>query len=156
MAGFKNVACPSVFIYHHESISFSQDKTPLPKKLKILDERYPSYHEDVQHWIAGDILRPYRNNAVKRLMRSYIEGQKIILHISHRRGGGTQEYIDTIAKKSMEYVHIQISSGNKLWQRCKLSLLNIDKHEYTSQLGIEINEDKIINEFEWLKSFMLY
>ena len=38
MAGFKNVACPSVFIYHHESISFSQDKTPLLRRnLKILD-----------------------------------------------------------------------------------------------------------------------
>ena len=156
MTGLKNVACPSVFIYHHESISFSGDKTPLlQKNLKLLGERYPSYHEDVQHWIAKDLLIQYRNDAIKRMLGSKIDGQKTIVHISHSRGGGTQKYIEDIISQNKDYNHVIIASSKKLAERCTLSIATIENNELLSQLKLKINEVDINNEFQWLQSLCI-
>jgi GT2 family glycosyltransferase len=156
MTGLKNVACPSVFVYHHESISFSGDKTPLLRKnLKLLGERYPSYHKDVQHWIAKDLLKQYRNDAIKRMLGPNIDGQKTMVHISHSRGGGTQEYIENIISQNKEYNHVIIASSKKLAQRCTLSIATIENNELLSQLKLETNEVDIIHEFHWLQSLCI-
>ena len=110
MTGLKNVACPSVFVYHHESISFSGDKTPLLRKnLKLLGERYPSYHKDVQHWIAKDLLKQYRNDAQNDVWSDY-DGQKPWF-ISATVEGGTQEYIENIISQNKGYNHVIIASS---------------------------------------------
>ena len=151
--GFKNVACPSVFVYHHESISFSGDKSPLlNRNLKILGERYPTYHADVQNWIAKDLLRPYRNNAIKQLITPLLKGKKVIIHISHSRGGGTLEYIKQKIGEYQQYIHVQISSSQEKSKCCKLELLNIKNEELLSELKLHLNEANIINEFHWLES----
>lgn len=151
--GFKNVACPSVFIYHHESISFSGDKSPLlNRNLKILGERYPTYHADVQNWIAKDLLRPYRSNAIKQLITPRLKGKKVIIHISHSRGGGTLEYIKQKIGEYQQYIHVLISSSQEKTKCCKLELLNIKNEELLSELKLHLNESNIIDEFRWLES----
>ena len=152
MSGLINVACPSVFIYHHESISFSEDKTPLLRKnLKLLGDRYPSYHEDVQNWITKDPLRTYRNDAIKRLMLSSLQGHKTILHISHGRGGGTQEYIEYRINQNKDYNHVLIVSAKRPTNRCTLSARTIKDNDLISEFSLSINEIDIGHEFQWLK-----
>ncbi|MAT86927.1 MAG: hypothetical protein CL532_00035 [Aestuariivita sp.] len=152
-SGLKNVACPSVFIYHHESISFSGDKKPLLKRnLKILGQRYPTYHADVQNWIAKDLLKKYRNNAIKQLIAPHINGKKVFLHISHSRGGGTLEYINQKINENQKFIHILISSSQEKSKCCTLSLLNTKDENLVSQLYLQFNEVEIIHEFHWLES----
>ena len=150
--GLKNVACPSVFIYHHESISFSGDKTQLLKRnLQILGERYPNYHADVQNWIAKDFLKPYRNKAIKQLMTPQIENESVTVHISHSRGGGTQEYINNVINENKKNVHVLISSSIKMANCCKLKIFNNNAEELHSKIWLDFNEVDIINEFQWLE-----
>lgn len=92
--GFINAACPNVFIYHHESVSFSQEKHALIKKnLEILGESHPDYHQLVHTFIELDPLRQSRNKIMRRYFQERLSPKESTLHISHFRGGGTDKYV---------------------------------------------------------------
>jgi GT2 family glycosyltransferase len=92
--GFINAACPNVFIYHHESVSFSQEKHALIKKnLEILGERYPNYHQLVHTFIELDPLRQSRNKIMRKYFQERLSPKGTTVHISHFRGGGTDKYV---------------------------------------------------------------
>jgi GT2 family glycosyltransferase len=92
--GFINVACPNVFVYHHESVSFSQEKHALIKKnLEILGEAHPDYHQLVDTFIELDPLRQSRNKIMRRYFQERLSPKSSTVHISHFRGGGTDKYV---------------------------------------------------------------
>lgn len=59
--GFRNVCAPSVYIGHHGSKSFQQEKRGLVlRNLGILDQRFPKYREECRAFETADPLRPAR------------------------------------------------------------------------------------------------
>jgi len=92
--GFINAACPNVFVYHHESVSFSKEKNALIKKnLETLGETHPDYHQLVHTFIELDPLRQPRNKIMSRYFQERLSPKESAVHISHFRGGGTDKYI---------------------------------------------------------------
>ncbi|MEY9278877.1 glycosyltransferase family 2 protein [Bradyrhizobium yuanmingense] len=59
--GFRNVCAPSVYVGHHGSKSFQQEKRSLVlRNLGILDQRFPSYRVECRAFEIADPLRPAR------------------------------------------------------------------------------------------------
>ncbi|TYO62080.1 glycosyltransferase [Bradyrhizobium hipponense] len=59
--GFRNVCAPSVYVGHHGSKSFQQEKRGLVlHNLGILDQRFPNYREECRAFEIADPLRPAR------------------------------------------------------------------------------------------------
>jgi O-antigen biosynthesis protein len=59
--GFRNVCAPSVYVGHHGSKSFRQEKRGLVlRNLGILDQRFPNYREECRAFEIADPLRPAR------------------------------------------------------------------------------------------------
>ncbi|MBB4366818.1 GT2 family glycosyltransferase [Bradyrhizobium sp. CIR18] len=59
--GFRNVCAPSVYVGHHGSKSFQQEKRGLVlRNLGILDQRFPNYREECRAFEIADPLRPAR------------------------------------------------------------------------------------------------
>ena len=91
-AGFINVITPKVFVRHYGSISFGTEATKLQKEnlLKLID-KHPNYLVDVQQWVQAD---PLLNSRVRLdAARLKLKYGKIVLHISHRKGGGTAKFV---------------------------------------------------------------
>jgi GT2 family glycosyltransferase len=59
--GFRNVCAPSVYVGHHGSKSFQQEKRGLVlRNLGVLDQRFPSHRKECRAFEAADPLRPAR------------------------------------------------------------------------------------------------
>lgn len=94
-AGYRNLISPNVYAYHQGGVSFGEEKHALIERAcKIIDQRYPSYHSDVQNFIAKDELRKPRIYRMVQLIASS-ELPKI-LHISHGTGGGVEQHIEEL------------------------------------------------------------
>ncbi|MBR1031989.1 glycosyltransferase family 2 protein [Bradyrhizobium liaoningense] len=59
--GFRNVCAPSVYVGHHGSKSFQEEKRGLVlRNLSFLDQRFPDYREECRAFEIADPLRPAR------------------------------------------------------------------------------------------------
>lgn len=59
--GFRNVCAPSVYIGHHGSKSFQNEKRRLVlRNLAVLDQRFPEYRRECRAFEIADPLRPAR------------------------------------------------------------------------------------------------
>jgi GT2 family glycosyltransferase len=59
--GYRNVATPTVFVQHRESVSFGDEKGDLLRtNLGIIAARYPEYHRTISQWEKADALRVAR------------------------------------------------------------------------------------------------
>lgn len=96
LAGFRNLISPNMYAFHQGGVSFGEEKQALIENAcRIIDERYPSYHRDVQIFIAADPLRTAR---IYRLASLIAETPlPKILHISHGTGGGVEQHIEELA-----------------------------------------------------------
>jgi len=113
--GMLNVACPNTFIYHHESISFAEDKAKLIQaNLEILGSLFPSYHGMVRDFIQEDPLREFRNKAVLTYFKLKSSGRDSVIHVSHFRGGGTDKYIQEYVLSRENYAHFAIRPHSKI------------------------------------------
>ena len=66
--GFRNVCASSVYVAHHGSKSFKQQKRGLVlRNLGVLDERFPSFRKECLAFEAADPLRPVRANLERAL-----------------------------------------------------------------------------------------
>jgi GT2 family glycosyltransferase len=104
--GFENVACTDVYIYHHESISFATEKLDLmnTNHQKLLNIN-SNYDAAVSIFCKQDPIRIYRNRAILKFLQELVLTKKSILHISHFRGGGTNQYISNLVKTEHEFFH---------------------------------------------------
>ena len=104
--GFRNIAAHNIYIHHLESVSFSDKKKALlERNLKTLALKHPGYNRDVTQYCMEDPLRRYRNRALLKYMASLAGSRACILHISHYRGGGTDQYIRAYSEKHDDYFH---------------------------------------------------
>ncbi len=68
-AGFRNLLCADVFVYHEGEVSFGPGAPGLREAAqKIIDTRYPEFRALVQDFIRDDPPRPFRE-AADRLPR---------------------------------------------------------------------------------------
>ena len=67
-SGFRNVCAPSVYVGHHGSKSFQQEKRSLVlRNLGVLDQRFPGYREECRAFEIADPLRPARASLERAL-----------------------------------------------------------------------------------------
>lgn len=94
-AGYRNLISPNLFAYHKGGVSFGEEKHALIENAcRIIDQRYPSYHSDVQVFIAVDPLRSGRIYRLATLIAN--TSLPKILHISHGTGGGVGQHIEEL------------------------------------------------------------
>lgn len=88
-AGWVNLIAADVFVLHQGSVSFSGETSPrIRAALATLAERYPDYGREVDDWIRADPLRAARARLDAARLREH-SGPRVVLMISHARGGGT-------------------------------------------------------------------
>jgi O-antigen biosynthesis protein len=83
--GFRNVCASSVYVAHHGSKSFKQQKRGLVlRNLAVLDERFPSFRKECLAFEAADPLRPARS----KLERALAEPAQSCVFVAAAAGAG--------------------------------------------------------------------
>lgn len=136
--GLRNIAAPNIYVYHHESVSFSSNKAMLlEKNLRILGERYPDYHSQVARYCEADPIRPFRNNAVIAYFKDLVGDRTSVLHISHYRGGGTDKFIRDYAETNASEIHFGLKPHRSMKGYVELFLLStIETEELNPSVAI--------------------
>lgn len=97
--GWKSYISPNLYVHHRGGVSFGDQRTKRIRHAdRILDRRYPSYHSDVQEFVAKDDLRSARLQRYLDLLR--FSQLPIVLHVSHGLGGGVDQHIEDLARLS--------------------------------------------------------
>ena len=95
-AGWHNYHLANCFIYHKGKVSFGEEHSPrIAKAMKILDEKYPSYHNNIGAFVARDPAKSLRLRALLGLFAQ--QERPKVLCISHKLGGGAQQHVDELA-----------------------------------------------------------
>ena len=94
--GWRHLLACDVFVYHAGGGSFGVESTKRKAEAqKIIDQRYPDFSRQVQDWIREDPAQPARLRCtIERLTR--FTGPRV-LHITHHRGGGVEEHVQSLA-----------------------------------------------------------
>ena len=101
--GYKNILVNNLFVYHKHGGSFTSEekKKLIDNNLKIISNRYPYYHDDVQTHILLDPAKSIREFIKLALLSRNDSGAVLI--IDHELGGGANDYrnnlINTLTKK---------------------------------------------------------
>ncbi len=95
-AGWSNGHLGNCFVYHKGGVSFGEEYSPrVARALERLDRKYPSYHADVQTYIASDPARRLRTLVLFQLFAR--QSAPKLLFITHKLGGGSQQHVDELA-----------------------------------------------------------
>lgn len=95
-AGWPNYHLGNCFIYHKGGVSFAEEQHPrIEQAMTILDQRYPSYHQDIQQYISQDPARALRTETLIQLFA--MQDKPKVVCISHKLGGGAQQHVDELA-----------------------------------------------------------
>lgn len=97
LKGWQNIVAHNVFVYHAGSKSFGNEKQALASNaMRLLNNKYPSYHYDVQLYIENDPGYDFRTQLTSRVIaENYPSG--CVLFVSHQGGGGVDEHVSAIA-----------------------------------------------------------
>lgn len=95
--GWRNVAATGVFVQHHGSISFEEEKDErVRENLAILNRLYPEYPATISKFIMDDPLAEARSRISIELLKS--KAPRYVLHIGHSWGGGTERAIRDLGR----------------------------------------------------------
>lgn len=95
-AGWRNIACTNVFVFHEGGVSFSTEKAArLEKAMATLDRKYPSYHRMIQEHIEKDPERTVRVLSQLKLLGKSRKAK--YLFIAHGLGGGVKKHLQELA-----------------------------------------------------------
>ncbi len=95
--GWRNVAATGIFVQHHGSISFAEEKDErVRENMVVLNQMYPDYPATVQRFIHDDPLAVARTRINLELLKR--KASRYVLHIGHTWGGGTNRAIRDLAK----------------------------------------------------------
>ena len=116
-AGWRNVLCDDTFIQHTGSRSFDTKKQALAEQnMQRLLAKHPDYMKRVMDFIAADPIRPIRELALSFMAFTGAGGAKPgILHITHGRGGGTEQHIRSLMRSS-NCRHYMLIAMEDTWQ----------------------------------------
>lgn len=97
--GWRHVLAADVFVAHTGSVSFAVRAGKLRAAAQErLSARHPEYDELVRRHVQRDPAGPRRVAAAAAQMRE--SGRPVILHVTHRLGGGVDEYIDRVRDRT--------------------------------------------------------
>jgi GT2 family glycosyltransferase/glycosyltransferase involved in cell wall biosynthesis len=113
--GFRNVAAAAVFVRHHESLSFAEDKQELlTRNLAVIASRFPEYMPTVMEFERQDAMRSARWELdAARLHAASEDGARFVLVITNGLGGGTAESIEDVGEA------IGLAKEQKLLLECR-------------------------------------
>ncbi len=96
-AGYRNLLCADVFVYHQGGVSFGREAVDLNRRArKQLQARYPDYEKTVKSFIDTDPAAYFRRRVhCARIRRS---GRPVILFVSHDMGGGTEHHLQELTR----------------------------------------------------------
>ncbi len=95
--GWRHVLAANVFVQHHGSVSFTDNKNELLEtNLAKLNKKYPDYPITIYRFIKQDPIAKYRNPVIKKLILQ--KSKKHILFIMHSLGGGAKTNADQMAE----------------------------------------------------------
>jgi GT2 family glycosyltransferase/glycosyltransferase involved in cell wall biosynthesis len=90
--GWSHVLAADVFVYHAGETSFGAEaETRRRAGVETLQRLYPEYNRMIADHLRSDPAKPYRIAVSAWRMRQ--AGRPVILHISHRLGGGVEQYV---------------------------------------------------------------
>lgn len=92
--GYSHVHVENLFVWHKHGGSFaSEDKQRyIERNLKLLEERYPSYHLDVAEYCAKD--PNYQRREWVKLQIMFAVADEFVIVFSHNWGGGANTYLE--------------------------------------------------------------
>lgn len=115
--GWQNLLAADVFVYHHGSVSFGEDRHPLMRAAEArLALRYPEYSQLVTEFIIHDSVLPFRSAATDEIRRMALEeflntDKPRLLFITHSWGGGVEQHITDLLKSLQGKAHVMILRG---------------------------------------------
>ncbi len=117
-AGWRNVLCDDTFILHTGSRSFDTKKQALAEEnMPRLLAKHPDYMRQVIAFIAADPVKPIRQLASSFLALAGPAGAEPgVLHVTHARGGGTEQHILGLMRSEQSYRHYMLVTGEDVWQ----------------------------------------
>lgn len=92
--GWINVIAPNILVRHWGSTSFKGRRVArIQKAMAIIAKRYPSYHQDIQDFVAKDPLSAARKQLDEARLMNLASPMGNVLIVSHNRGGGTERFL---------------------------------------------------------------
>lgn len=96
--GWRNVLACGVFVQHHGSVSFGDDKARLiADNLETLNRLYPDYPALVEKFVRQDPPAQARNPIAKLLLKRH--SKRYMLYVTHTLGGGTNKAVSDISER---------------------------------------------------------
>jgi GT2 family glycosyltransferase/predicted nucleic acid-binding Zn-ribbon protein len=145
--GWRHILAGDVFVYHVGEVSFSE-KSKKAKEFawQLLTSRYPEYAGSVARFVERDPAIPLRAAATAVLYQT--SGLPVVLHLTHRLGGGTAKHVYSVANLENDRVRslvLEISaSGNHFSGRL------VDKN---AELDLELEAESVGEIADMLKTF---
>lgn len=111
-AGWRNVLCADVFVYHHGGVSFGAQRSERVLRAgEVLLDLHPDYLKVVRNFVARDPLRALRDaldqaraasgvaefaavRAERAAASAHVGARPVQLHICHSWGGGIERWIE--------------------------------------------------------------
>ena len=134
MAGMTNLFARHVIVKHERSQSFgaSRRNELIADGIKVLTARYPSYGEDVSHWLNAKVTKRQQNalSNIQTQLQSCVRVLPRRLYIIHRSVGGTVEtnadLMEALVSEQESLVFDSTGNGElglHLWRGSKAVLL---------------------------------
>lgn len=96
--GWRHVLAPNVFVVHRGGVSFGDEKiVRIQESSKKIAERYPFYDGMIQTFLRADAPAPARRAINVEVLANELPSCRV-LHVTHAFGGGTQRYVDDMAR----------------------------------------------------------
>lgn len=105
-AGWINIIDDSTYILHNKGSSFSSDREELIKEhRKLLDEKHPTYTDEVRKFVNSPLLKTMQDNIRFGLSNFSIKNfnKKRILFVIHSNSGGTPKTNEDLMKQVEKY-----------------------------------------------------
>jgi GT2 family glycosyltransferase len=145
--GWRHILAGDVFVYHVGEVSFSE-KSKKAKEFawQLLTSRYPEYAGSVARFVERDPVIPLRAAATAVLYQT--SGLPVVLHMTHRLGGGTAKHVYSVANLENDKIRslvLEISASEK-----HFSGRLLDKN---TELALELEAESVGEIADMLKTF---
>jgi GT2 family glycosyltransferase len=145
--GWRHILAGDVFVYHVGEVSFSENS----KKAKefawqLLTSRYPEYAASVARFVERDPLAPLRGAASAVLYQT--SGVPVVLHLTHRLGGGTAKHVYSLTNLGNEKVRQLVLEISASEGRFSGKLVDIG-----TELDLEFEAESVAEIADMLKTF---
>jgi GT2 family glycosyltransferase len=118
--GFKNLLCPTVYVYHKHGFTYGVAKNQLlVSHLKIIDHDYPFYRSLVSAFISNDPLLYFRQAIFFKALSESSDFESCLI-FDHQLGGGAVKTLQYDIESSRNTLSVILTSVEE--EKIKLSI----------------------------------